>query len=122
MHSEAFPNQDRDVVSSFPGLIDLTADLVDFEATAALVANLDLIITVDTAMGHLSGALGKPVWIMLPKASDWRWLLDRDNSPWYPTARLFRQPRPGEWGSVVEQVTHALAQRLRSDTAELAAE
>lgn len=117
-----FPNQDRDVVSSFPGLTDLTDELVDFEATAALVANLDLIITVDTAMGHLSGALGKPVWIMLPKASDWRWLLDRDDSPWYPTVRLFRQPRPGEWNSVIDQMTHALAQRLLLGVAELAAE
>ncbi len=117
-----FPTQDQDVVSSFPGLCDLSSDLSDFEATAALVSNLDLIITVDTAMGHLSGALGKRVWIMLPKASDWRWLLDREDSPWYPTARLFRQQRPGDWTNVIAQVAQALSHTLKSRISELAAE
>ena len=64
-----------------------------------MIANLDLVITVDTAIGHLAGALGKPVWILLPKAADWRWLLERSDSPWYPTARLFRQKTPRRLGS-----------------------
>ena len=74
-----------------------------------MIANLDLVITVDTAMGHLAGALGKPVWIMLPKASDWRWMLERSDSPWYPTARLFRQKTPGAWEAVIAGVGPALA-------------
>jgi ADP-heptose:LPS heptosyltransferase len=72
------------------------------------MAELDLIITVDTSIAHLAGALGRPFWLLLSYAPDWRWLLDRDDSPWYPTARLFRQPAPGDWGSVVAQVREAL--------------
>ena len=87
-------------LAQFPGMTDISAELTDFGETAAVIANLDLVITVDTAMGHLAGALGKPVWIMLPKASDWRWLLERSDSPWYPTARLFRQQTPGDWDPV----------------------
>ena len=79
-----------------------------------MIDNLDLVITVDTAMGHLAGALGKPVWIMLPKAADWRWMLDRSDSPWYPTARLFRQQTPGAWDPVIAEVAAALAERLRA--------
>jgi tetratricopeptide (TPR) repeat protein len=78
--------------------------LVDFADAAALVAELDLVITVDTALAHLAGALGKPVWILLPYVADWRWLQERDDSPWYPTAKLFRQPAPKDWGSVIERV------------------
>jgi len=81
-------------------LIDYTSQFQDFADTAALVAQLDLVITVDTAAAHLAGAMGKPVWIMLPFAGGWRWLTDRIDSPWYPTARLFRQPAPGDWKSV----------------------
>ena len=76
----------------------------DFDGKAALVAALDLIVSVDTGNAHLAGALGKPVWILLPFAPDWRWQLDRDDSPWYPTARLFRQRAPGDWAGVVERV------------------
>lgn len=83
--------------------------LQDFADTAALVAEMDLIITADTAVAHLAGAMGKPVWILLPHFPDWRWLLERTDSPWYPTARLFRQPRPGDWGAVIAEVTTALA-------------
>jgi hypothetical protein len=88
-------------------LIDWTPELSNF-ADAALIANLDLVITVDTATAHLAGALGKPVWVMLPFAADWRWLQEREDSPWYPTMRLFRQPRSGDWGSVVGRVVEAL--------------
>jgi hypothetical protein len=93
-----------------PGLdlIDLARDIHDFADTAAIVANLDLVVTVDTSVAHLAGAMGKPVWILVPKPSDWRWMLDRDDSPWYPTARLFRQRTPGEWAPVVEQIHQAL--------------
>jgi tetratricopeptide (TPR) repeat protein len=80
-------------------------------ATAALVAELDLTITVDTAIAHLAGALAKPAWVLLPFAPDWRWQLDREDSPWYPTLRLFRQPRARDWTSVIERVRAALARR-----------
>jgi ADP-heptose:LPS heptosyltransferase len=87
----------------------LLRPLADFEDTAALIANLDVVISVDTAVAHLAGALGKLVWILLPYAADWRWLTGRDDSPWYPSARLFRQRRPGDWGEVLERVGRALA-------------
>ena len=85
-------------------LIDLTASIRDFGDTAALISQLDLVISVDTSVAHLCGALGKPVWLLLPMAGDWRWLLERDDSPWYPTMRLFRQERQGEWGGVIGRV------------------
>jgi hypothetical protein len=77
--------------------------------TAAAIEQCDLVISVDTAVAHLAGALGKPVWILLPFAADWRWLLDRNDSPWYPTARLFRQSRQGEWEDVIAKVARELA-------------
>jgi len=92
-------------------LVDRTADLTDFADTAALLMQLDLVVTVDTSVAHLAGALGRPVWILLPYAADWRWLVERSDSPWYPSARLYRQSAPGDWPSVVE--------RLRADLAEL---
>ena len=85
-------------------LIDLAPELDDFATTAAVIANLDLVITVDTAVAHLAGAMGKPVWALIYSPPDWRWLLDREDSPWYPTMRLFRQESPGEWGPVIERV------------------
>lgn len=93
-------------------LDDPTADLVDFADTAALVAALDLVIAVDTSVAHLAGALGKPVWVLLPEMPDWRWLLGRADSPWYPTARLFRQPSRGAWEPVVQVVADALRERV----------
>jgi ADP-heptose:LPS heptosyltransferase len=91
-------------------LIDLAPELDDFATTAAVIANLDLVITVDTAVAHLAGAMGKPVWTLIYSPPDWRWLLDRDDSPWYPTMRLFRQGVTGEWGAVIEQVVAELQQ------------
>jgi hypothetical protein len=82
--------------------------LIDWGETAALIANLDLVISVDTAVAHLAGVLGKPVWILLPEPADWRWLLNRTDSPWYPTARLFRQPGPGDWDTVLEEVVASI--------------
>jgi tetratricopeptide (TPR) repeat protein len=87
----------------FPG-----AALTDFADTAALLANLDLLITVDTAVAHLAGCLGRPVWLLLAHAPDHRWMLDRPDSPWYPSMRLFRQPAPGDWRSVMAAVQAAL--------------
>jgi tetratricopeptide (TPR) repeat protein len=93
-------------------LIDRTEELNDFADTAALMANLDLVISVDTAVAHLAGAMGKPVWMLLPFVPDWRWLLGREDSPWYPTMRLFRQPTRGDWDSVIDEVARALSLRV----------
>jgi len=93
------------------GLIDLTADIADFADTAALMSHLDLVISVDTAVAHLAGALGRPTWTLLaltPAWREWRWLLDREDSPWYPTMRLFLQERAGEWAPLVARVAEAL--------------
>jgi tetratricopeptide (TPR) repeat protein len=97
---------DAALLATLPNLQDL--DLADFADTAALIERLALVITVDTAVAHLAGALGRPVWTLLPFSPDWRWLLDRDDTPWYPSMRLFRQPAPGDWASVVERVATAL--------------
>ena len=94
-------------------LIDWTQEMAEFADSAALVANLDLVISVDTAVVHLAGAMGKPVWTLLPFAPDWRWLLDRDDSPWYPTMRLFRQPTRGDWESAIAKVATVLAAKVR---------
>jgi tetratricopeptide (TPR) repeat protein len=85
-------------------LIDYTRDIADFSDTAGIIMNLDLVITVDTAVAHIAGAIGKPVWTLLPYSPDWRWMLNREDSPWYPTMRLFRQPSPGDWISVISKV------------------
>lgn len=89
-------------------ILDLSADITDFADTAAIMANLDLVVTVDTSVAHLAGALGRPVWVLLPFAPDWRWLLGREDSPWYPTMRLFRQPALGVWGPVIGQAADHL--------------
>lgn len=92
-------------------VIDWTEDIRDFADTAACISHLDLVIAVDTAVAHLAGALGKPVWTLIPMSSDFRWLLDREDSPWYPTMRLFRQKTRGDWGEVIQRVAGEL-QRL----------
>ena len=98
------------VEAAAAGLVDLSAELTDFDETAAAIAALDLVIAADTAVAHLAGALGKPVWLMLPFSPDWRWLLGRTDTPWYGSMRLFRQQRPGDWDGVVATVRDALAQ------------
>jgi Flp pilus assembly protein TadD len=99
------------IAKSFP-VIDLRSESwQDFMETAAIIANLDLVITVDTAVAHLAGALGKPVWVAVPYSPDWRWLLDREDSPWYPSMRLFRQPTHGDWRTVFDRMAQEL-QRL----------
>jgi len=95
-------------LASLGGAFDAGPDLADFADTAALVAGLDLVISVDTSVCHLAGALGVPTWTLLDSAPDWRWLLGRDDSPWYPTMRLFRQSRPGDWNEVAERVREEL--------------
>jgi tetratricopeptide (TPR) repeat protein len=89
-------------------VIDLVPKLEDFAVAARFIQQLDLVITCDTATAHLAGGMGKPVWILLPFAPDWRWLTDREDSPWYPTARLFRQKTIGDWAEVMRRVTRAL--------------
>lgn len=90
------------------GLLDLTASIADFADTAALIAELDRVIAVDTAVAHLAGALGRPVWTLLPFVADWRWGRNTEDTPWYPTMRLFRQPAPGDWATVIHRVGEAL--------------
>ncbi|MBI5752136.1 MAG: tetratricopeptide repeat protein [Hydrogenophilales bacterium] len=100
-------HESSDILSKL-GVVDFSQQLTDFAETAALVENLDLVITIDTAVAHLSGALGKPTWVLLRHVPDWRWFLDREDSPWYPTARLFRQSAAGDWLSVIQRVRPAL--------------
>jgi len=98
-----------------PQLIDSTGLLVDFADTAALIANLDLVISVDTSTAHLAGAMGKPVWVLNRFDTCWRWLLDRSDSPWYPTVRLYRQARLGDWDTVVRRVREDLLRWATTD-------
>jgi ADP-heptose:LPS heptosyltransferase len=102
------PEADRDWLAAIPWLIDHSQEQKDFADAAALVAEMDLVLTIDTSLAHLAGALARPVWIMLPFTADCRWLLDRDETPWYPTARLFRSKRFGDWDGVVADVMKAL--------------
>ena len=95
---------DRAVLLERAEIVDMTAHLTDFVETAALVSCLDLVITVDTSVAHLAAALGRPTWILLSYVPDYRWLLDRDDSPWYPTVRLFRQAKPRDYESVLDRV------------------
>ncbi len=95
---------DRADFDAHPGLVRVIDGIRDFADTAFVIQALDLVISVDTSVAHLAGALGKPVWLLLPFSADCRWMINRSDSPWYPTMRLFRQPRPGEWDSVFHEV------------------
>jgi len=83
-------------------------ELQDFADTGGVISCLDLVLSIDTSVAHLAGAMGKPLWLLLQFGSDFRWLVDRDDNPWYPTARLFRQAKTGDWESVVDRVHHEL--------------
>lgn len=96
--------RDKSVLEARTDVLDFTTDLTDFVETAALIANLDLVITVCTSVAHLAGTLGRPTWVMLPYVGDWRWLDGRDDSPWYPSVRLFRQDETRDYARVVERV------------------
>jgi hypothetical protein len=98
--------------SPFP-LLDWTEELSDFDETAALVANLDLVIAVDTGVAHLAGAMGVPTWTLVRSDADYRWLRDREDSPWYPGMRLFRQARPLAWDPVIRRVADELDEHGR---------
>jgi tetratricopeptide (TPR) repeat protein len=103
---------DRAVLAKRPEIGTFETELRDFADTAALIMQLDLVITVDTSVAHLAGALGKEAWILLPFMPDWRWLLDRADSPWYDSVRLFRQPGAGDWGSVLQEVGRMTVERF----------
>ena len=101
-----------DLLRQFPQLYNVVAHARDVFDTAALISHLDLVITVDTMIAHLAGALAKTVWIMLPHAADWRWMLNSSSSPWYPTARLLRQRSPGDWSQPVTEIIRSLKQQV----------
>jgi hypothetical protein len=105
-------DEDARALRDHAGIVSLGAELRNFSDTAAVISLLDLVISVDTSVAHLAGALGKPVWIMLPYNGDWRWMLEGDASPWYPTAWLFRQPTVGDWDSVLVRVKSEIALSL----------
>ena len=96
-------------------ILDRTAELTDLADTAAMIEALDLVISVDTAVAHLAGSLGKPVWLLNRFDGDWRWMAGRDDSPWYPTLTQFRQSGPGDWGEVLARVQTALSQAIQSN-------
>jgi ADP-heptose:LPS heptosyltransferase len=104
--------EDRRVLESSERIARVEGDLIDFSDTAALCECLDLVVTVDTGVAHLSGALGRKTWVLLPAVPDWRWLLDRTDSPWYPTMRLYRQTRIGDWNDVMERLESDLIAEL----------
>ena len=93
-------------------MTDLASRLVDFMDSAAVMRNLDLVISADSAIAHLAGALAVPTWVAIPLAADWRWLNDREDSPWYPTMRLFRQKTWGDWDEVFERMAAELAAKV----------
>jgi len=107
-----YRDPDREWLAAEPRIRDFSGEILDFSDTAGLVEQLDWIITVDTAVAHLAGALGKEVWILIAYSPDYRWLLDREDSPWYPTARLFRQTAPDDWDSVIDRIAIEIESRM----------
>jgi Tfp pilus assembly protein PilF len=106
------PAGDAAVLAAHPEMLQPGEALADLAATAGVIAALDLVISVDTAVAHLAGIMAKPVWLLLPHSPEWRWLAGRNDSPWYPTARLFRQPKPGDWAAVAKDVGSGLGSRF----------
>jgi ADP-heptose:LPS heptosyltransferase len=107
---------DAAMLAEHPDILQVADELNDFSDTAALVSQLDLVISVDTSVAHLAGALGKPTWILLPEVPDFRWLLGRDDTPWYPTVRLFRQDASRDWDGVIARVAAALQELAAGHT------
>jgi ADP-heptose:LPS heptosyltransferase len=107
------PESDQEVLRGSARVLDVSDRLTDLAETAAAISQLDLVISVDSVVAHLAGALGKPVWVLLPAEAEWRWLRDREDCPWYPTARLFRQDKAGEWSGVADRVRQALRGLMR---------
>lgn len=103
------PSREIESVASPGRLIDLSADLLDFADTAAVLERLDLLICVDTAVAHVAGALGRPVWMLVSDPADWRWMLDRSDTPWYPSMRIFRQRVRGSWDATIDEIATSLA-------------
>ena len=103
---------DRITLQKNPDIRHFGSELNDFTDTAALCELMDVVVSVDTSVAHLSGALGKPTWLLLPYSPDWRWLLDRDDSPWYPSAKLYRQAAVGDWSSVFVRIKADLVRYL----------
>ena len=93
---------ERLILHNFSNLRDVSPEIADFEDSAALIECCDLVISIDSAPAHLAGAMGKPCWLLIAQPPDWRWLLERADSPWYPSLRLYRQPKPGDWQSALE--------------------
>jgi hypothetical protein len=105
--------EDAELLAREPRVMQIGAELDDFADTAAVIALVDLVVSVDTSVAHLAGAMGRPVWILLPFSPDWRWALAGESTPWYPTARLFRQPALGDWDGVIERVRRELDRFVR---------
>ena len=101
-------------ISDAERVFDTAGELTDFAETAGVIANLDLVIAVDTAVAHLAGAMGKPTWLLVPYHPEWRWELKREDCFWYPTMRLFRQALRGDWQEVLQRVAVALAEQVSS--------
>jgi ADP-heptose:LPS heptosyltransferase len=101
------PEADRATMAAM-GLLDVSAELTDFQETASHIANLDLVVSVDSAVAHLAAAMGVPTWVLVYRPADWRWLIGREDSPWYPSVRLFRQDTPGDWTTPVGRLIEAL--------------
>jgi hypothetical protein len=109
-----FISLQKGATANDPALLDWMGECQDYLDTAALAQHLDLVISVDTSVAHMAGALAKPVWLLNRYESEWRWLLDREDSPWYPTMRIFRQPALHDWHSVIARITEEL-QKLKTN-------
>jgi hypothetical protein len=109
---------DQAALDSSPAIVSFDDNLLDFVNTAALCECMDVVISVDTSVAHLSGALGQRTWVLLPFTPDWRWLRDRDDSPWYPSVKLYRQKAAGDWNEVFSRVATDLRRVFRGETAD----